>query len=331
MATESRSSIEPASAVPDRDRRGQVRGGAIFFAAQTGKALLLLWGAYTLCFLLFNVIPGDPARVMLGVNATPEAVGILREKLGLDRPIAEQYFSGIPSLLSGDFGWSIAESRSVRPLVIDRLGVSGLIGGLACLIALFTSYLVVSAGFLLPMLGWLPALARLWIALPAFLSAVLAAILAGTFLPALPLSGYAIERIGWLGAVAPAAIVGLYPTACMISILDSKIRSASLAPHWRASRAFGASRSQLLHRAGIAPSLDAWAEVWFNQISLVFFTTFLVEIVFSITGIGNLLLVAIQRKDFPLLQGVVLFNVMFFVVVRLLADLFQARRNILRR
>lgn len=327
MATESRSSIAPASAAPEWLGRG--RGGAIFLATHVANALLLLWGAYTLCFLLFNVIPGDPARVMLGLNATPEAVAILQEKLGLDRTLTERYFSGISALLRGDFGWSLAESRPVRPLVLDRFGISGLIGGLACLIALFASYAVVAASYLLPAVCWLPAVARLWIALPAFLSAILAAILAGTILPDLPLSGYAIERSGWWGALAPAAIVGLYPTACMISILDAKIRSASLTSHWRACRAFGFSRSHLLHRAGIAPAIDAWTEAWFNQISLVFFTTFLVEIVFSIPGIGDLLLVAIQRKDFPLLQGIVLFNVLFFVIVRFLANLFHGRRQIL--
>lgn len=310
--------------------RNRIHGGGIFLAVNAGKAMLLLWGAYTLCFFLFNVMPGDPARVMLGLNATPEAVEVLREKLGLDRSLTEQYFSGTRSLLSGDFGWSIAESRSVGPLVLDRLGISGLIGGLACLIALLGSYALVASGFLLPKLGWLPALARVWIALPAFLSAVLAAIFAGTFLPNLPLSGYAIEQSGWWAALAPAVIVGLYPTACMISILDAKIRSASLAPHWRASRAFGLSRCQLLHRSGIATAMDAWSEAWFNQISLVFFTTFLVEIVFSISGIGNLLLVAIQRKDFPLLQGIVLFNIIFFVAVRFLADLFHGRKQIFR-
>jgi len=265
---------------------------------------------------------------MLGVNATPEAVAVLQEKLGLDRPLPAQYVAGIQSLLRGDFGWSIAESRPVAPLVLDRIGISGLIGGLACGIALAGSYAMVAAGFLLPQMGWLPGLARIWIALPAFLSAVIAAIVAGTWLPALPLSGYAIEQSGWWAAFAPAAIVGLYPTACMVSILDAKIRSASLAPHWRAARALGLSRSHLFHRAGVAPAMDAWSEAWFNQISLVFFTTFLVEIVFSISGVGNLLLAAIQRKDFPLLQGIVLFNVFFFIMVRMLADLFHSRRQI---
>ena len=330
MATVSHSSTSPASAAPERFRRDRVRGGGAFLALNAGKALLLLWGAYTLCFLLFKVIPGDPARVMLGLSATPEAVAAFREQLGLDRPLTEQYFSGIRALLHGDFGWSMAESRSVGPLVLERLGVSGLIGGLGCLIALLGSYLIVAAGFLVPRLSWLPAAARVWIALPAFLSAVLAAIVAGTWLPDLPMTGHAIERSGWWAALAPATIVGLYPTACMISILDGKIRTAALSPQWRAGRAFGHSLAHLLHRSGIAPGMDAWTEAWFNQISLVFFTTFLVEIVFSIPGIGGLLLASIQRKDFPLLQGIVLFNVMFFILVRFLADLFHGRRQILR-
>lgn len=329
MVMESPSSTDQASNALDGVSR--VGGWGKALAVYLMRALLLVAGTYTLCFLLFNVIPGDPARVMLGINASPEAVAIFREKLGLDRSLFEQYVSGITALLRGDFGWSIAESRQVAPLVLARLGLSGLIGGLACLIALAASYTMVTVGFLVPQLRWLPSVARLWIALPAFLSAVLAAVVAGTWLPSLPLSGYALAQSGWWAALAPAAIVGLYPTACMAAILEGKIRSASLAPHWRAGRAFGLSRPQLFHRAGVAPSLDAWAEAWFNQISMVFFTTFLVEIVFSIPGIGSLLLTAIQRKDFPLLQGIVLFNVLFFVLVRLLADLFQSRRQLLRR
>ena len=329
MATESPSSIAQVSNALDGDSR--VGGRGTFLAAYLARTLLLVGGTYTLCFLLFNVIPGDPARVMLGINATPEAVAVLSEKLGLDRPLAQQYVSGITALLRGDFGWSIAESRPVAPLVLNRLGLSGLIGGLACVMALAASYAMVAVGFLVPRMKWLPGVARLWIALPAFLSAVLAAVVAGTWLPSVPLSGYALAQSGWWAALAPAAIVGLYPTACMASILDGKIRSASLTSYWRAGRAFGLSLPQLFHRAGVAPSLDAWAEAWFNQISLVFFTTFLVEIVFSIPGIGSLLLAAIQRKDFPLLQGIVLFNVLFFLLVRLLADLFHSRRQLLRR
>lgn len=329
MATASHFSTVPVSEPLNQPRQAGLQ--ARLLAAYLVKVLFLVWGAYTFCFLLFNVIPGDPARVMLGVNASPEAVAVLRDKLGLNEPLAVQYFSGIRSLLGGDFGWSIAESRLVAPLVLDRLAISGLIGGLACVIALAVSYAIVVAGFLLPGLTWLPGLARIWIALPAFLSAVIAAILAGIWLPALPLSGYAIEQGGWWAALAPAAIVGLYPTACMVSILDAKVRSASLAPHWRSARAYGLTRPQLFYRAGVAPSIDAWAEAWFNQISLVFFTTFLVEIVFSISGIGNLLLVAIQRKDFPLLQGIVLFNVFFFIMVRIVADLFHVRRQLSRR
>jgi peptide/nickel transport system permease protein len=329
MAMESRSSTAQASPRHEWARRLSGRGS--FLAAYLARAFLLAGGTYTVCFLLFSIIPGDPARVMLGINATPEAVAVLREKLGADRPLAQQYISGLNALLVGDFGWSIAESRQVGPLVLGRLRLSGLIGGLACIMALAISYAMVAVGFLVPRMKWLPRLGRLWIALPAFLSAVLAAVVAGTWVPSLPLSGYALAQSGWWAAFAPAAIVGLYPTACMASILDGKIHSASLSAYWRAGRAFGLSWPQLFHRAGLAPALDAWAEVWFNQISLVFFTTFLVEIVFSIPGIGSLLLAAIQRKDFPLLQGIVLFNVLFFVLIRLVADLFHSRRQLLRR
>lgn len=324
------SSTNPFLGAPDLGALQRWSSTARFILKSAAKAFLLFWSAFTLCFLLFKVVPGDPARVILGVNASPEAVRILEQKLGLDRPLLEQYFTSIRAVAVGDLGVSLIAARPVAPLVLERLRVSGLIGGSSCLIALALSYAITLSGFRFIALNWLPGLARIWIAMPAFLSAVIVAILAGTFLPRLPLTGYSLEGRGWWAALAPATIVALYPTACLISILAAKLETAKLASHWRASRAYGLSEMHLLHRNGIAPALDAWMEAWFNQVSLVFFTTFLVELVFTIPGTGDLLLQAIQRKDFPLLQGIVLMNVAFFLVVRICADAFHGRTRLLR-
>lgn len=331
MATASHCFIKPSLETPiDRCSPG-VSHVLSQVTRAVAHALLLLLAAFSLCFLLFQVVPGDPARVMLGVNASPEAVETLRQRLGLNRPLHEQYAGGLLSVSRGDFGVSLADSRPVAPLVLERLKVSGLIGGLACLIALPISLALTFLAFRVPGTGWLPSLVRLWIAAPAFLSAIVAAILVGTFIPDLPMSGYAIQSGGWWLALGPAIIVGLYPSASMTSILAARINSAQLTPHWRATRSLGFPRGHLFWRNGFSPALSAWAEAWFNQVSLVLFTTFLVEIVFSIPGIGALLLQSIQRKDLPLLQGIVLFNVILFITVRFAADLFQQRGELFRR
>jgi ABC-type dipeptide/oligopeptide/nickel transport system permease component len=287
------------------------------------RSLLLLLGTLAVCFLLFHVIPGDPARAILGINASPESVAVLREELGLNRPLTAQFTGNLAQLIGGDFGRSLTDHRPIRPLVAERFAISGMIGGMACLIALVISYLLTVVAFLTPALRWLPSMARSWVALPAFLSAVFLALTLGTFFPALPLSGYAIQSKGWTAAIFPACIVTLYPAATMLAILGERLRVAGTLPYWRAARATGTAPWHLLHRHGLAPAWELWLTVWINQISLIFFTTFLVEIVFSIPGVGGLLLQAIQRRDFSLLQGIVVFNALFFLTVQLAGDVIK--------
>lgn len=297
-----------------------IASSSITLGKLVARSVLLLLGAFAVCFLLFHVIPGDPARAILGVNASHESVAILREDLGLNRPLASQFTHGLSQLIHGDLGRSLTDHRPIRQLVAERFVVSGMIGGMACLIALAISYVLTVIAFMCLRLRWLPYLARTWVALPAFLSAVFLALSLGTLFPSLPLSGYAILTEGWTAAIFPACIVTLYPASTMLAILAERLRTTRTAPYWRAARASGTSSWNLLHRHGLAPAWELWLTVWLNQISLIFFTTFLVEIVFSIPGVGALLLQAIQRRDFPLLQGIVVFNALFFLSVQFLGD-----------
>ncbi len=291
----------------------------LWVGTSLGNAVLLMLGAAILSFVLFTVAPGDPARVILGSQASEESVASLRRQLGLDRPLYRQAADHLVGIATLDLGRSISNGRPVLEQVLEKFAITATIGIQAALISLVVSY---GLNFLfhevpgtLPVLGLL----RLGVLMPVFLLTVLGAMVVGLLLPQISLSQSGAAS-GPFTQVLPSLIASLYPLAVMSTILNDGITSTMERPGYRAARANGMAGWHLFHRSLFRPCAVPWLAAWVNQLSLVFFASLVLEVILSIPGTGNLLLTAIQTRDYPVLQGLILVNAAFFVSLSLVAE-----------
>jgi len=290
----------------------------LLLSALYGASLLL--GVITLTFLLFNVAPGDPARVMLGPNASEDAVQLLRAELGTDRPVWEQLQHHLVRLLRLDLGRSIIDGRLVSVEIINKFRTTLTLGGLALLIAFCLSYILNLFVFYLPNFSPVLALTKIGVITPTFFSGVIVALLFGIFLPIVPLTGYGSTESSWIHLMLPASVVALYPIAVMTSIFREKIQETLGRDYARSAFSLGFSRLYVFHVTLLPSVAVSLLAGWVNLLSTIFVASFIIEVIFSIPGVGPLLISAIQQKDFPVLQGIVILNACFFVLLNWMSE-----------
>ncbi len=290
----------------------------------TVRRLLLtipvLLGVATLVFALLHLVPGDPAQVMLGEAAAQSDVDALRNKLGLDRPFAAQYVQFIAGVVQGDFGTSFRYGTPVFSEIAQRLpntlelalaamSVAMLIAiPLGILGALYRGKAIDQAAMTVSLLG---------ISMPNFWLGPLLAILFAVVLGWLPVSGTG----DWRHLVLPAVTLG----AALAAIL-ARMTRASLIEELRelyvlAAQARGVSYTRAVLRHALRNSLIPVVTILGLQFGAVLTGTIITETIFSWPGVGRLLIQAINFRDYPLVQGCILFIATTYVLVNLLVDL----------
>ncbi|WP_314095175.1 ABC transporter permease [Microbacterium foliorum] len=288
-------------------------------AGLAGTVVIVLWGAATLVFLAFRVIPGDPVSVMLGPQAqVSDAVkdGI-RAELGLDRPPVEQYLSFISQLARGDLGESYQLRMPVTEVIGRQLGATLQLSALALVIAV-----VLAIAVALFVRGHLGRAVAAGIELVILSSPVF-------WIGLLLLSVFAFG-LGWFpvsGARNPATIVLpavtlALPVAALLSqVLRDGLIQAERMPFADTVRARGAGgswftlRHGLRHGAANAMTLAAYLT------GSVLGGAVLVETVFARSGLGRVTLAAISNRDLPVITGIILFSAIVFVIVNLVVEL----------
>jgi peptide/nickel transport system permease protein len=303
---------------------GSGRGALTVFASlvwrRTAGAIALLAGVVVASFLLFNIAPGDPARVILGPNASVEAVERLRKALGTDRPLLDQFGRHLADLGRLDLGRSVIDGRRVTTEVGAKFATTARLALVAAVLSLLVSYGLTFIAFHFQA-RWLLLITRIGAVTPTYCAGVLAALFFGVVLPVVPLTGYGTAEGGWSVLLLPSLIAALYPIAAMTGVLDEKIRSTARLPFARAAQAYGASRAALFHRTLLPAVLVSWLALWVNQVSVIFVASFVLEVIFTIPGTGVLLIEALQRKDYPMLQGILLVNASFFIALSGASDI----------
>lgn len=290
-------------------------------------ALPTLLAMLTVVFLLARVVPGDPAQVVLGDQATPEALAALRDRLGLDRPLSAQYIDFLGGVLQGDFGTSLTTGRSVVTEVAAVLPYT---------IDLTLSALFVGVVFGMP-LGILAAVRRnAWpdyatrvlslvgLSFPAFVSGILMLLAFGIQLQWFPVIGAAAldDPAGRLHAlVLPALNLGLIMTAYVTRVTRSSMLGVLNADFMRTARAKGVSRRALVWRHALPNALIPVVTVVGLYLGTLIGNSVLTEIVFSRPGLGKLILNAISMRDYTLLQGIMVIFAACVIVANTLTDL----------
>ncbi|MGO4172940.1 ABC transporter permease [Bosea sp. TAF32] len=279
-------------------------------------------------FVLIRLIPGDPAQLMLGDLATPASLADLRARLGLDQSLPAQFGIWFGKVLTGDFGQSISSQQAVLPLILQRFAVSAQIVLVAVLLA---SLVAVPAGVIAawkqdtPVDLGLVATATLLLSIPTFWLGLLLLLFFGLKLEWLPVVGYvAIAENPWAGIlylIMPIMTLFVHEIGVILRMARASTLEVLRLDYITHARAKGLSESAVLWRHAFK---NAFGPTW-TLIGLVLGNLLggiaVVETVFTIPGLGRLLVDAIFARDYPVIQGCMLFVAFTYVLVNLVIDL----------
>ncbi len=295
--------------------------------------IFVLFGVSVLIFLMVRFIPGDAVAIMLGANTdiTPERVEALRRQLGLHLPVYQQYWQWFTDVLRGDLGNSIWTGRPVLDEITARLPATLEITVLALLLAMVLAFpLGVVAARARGTAGdvVVRVLAIVGLTLPSFWVGVLMLYFVSMYLPAWPAIGYVPftqDPLGNLARIAlPVVAVSLPMVAGLTRILRSSLLEVLSSDYVRTARSKGAGERAVLYKHAMRNALIPVVTVIGVQVGYLLSGVVVIEQVFAIPGVGRLVVGAINERNYPLVQGVVLVVTAVFVLVNLLVDLAYA-------
>ena len=280
----------------------------------------VLLGAATLVFALIHLVPGDPAQAMLGEGASADEIARLRTSLGLDRPLLAQYGAFLGGIVRGDLGKSFRSGQPVTREIGRRLGDTAILALCAMTVAIAVAIPlgIIAAVFR----GRLPdhaamTLALAGISIPSFWLGPLLAILFAVKLGWLPVSGAGTV---W-HLVLPSVTLGTALAAILARMTRSSVIEEVRELYVLAARARGLSRARAVLRHAFRNSLIPVVTIIGLQFGAVLTGTIITETIFSWPGIGRLLITAINTRDYPLVQGCILFIAATYVAMNLITDL----------
>ena len=292
---------------------------ASFLARRLALSIPVLLGVATLVFSLIHLIPGDPAQAMLGESASQADVAALRQRLGLDRPLLEQYGRFLSGLAHGDLGTSLRTGEPVARQIGGRMPAT---------LELAAAAMLVAIGIAIP-LGVLAAvrrgtaldaasmtLALTGISVPNFWLGPLLAIVFAVQLQWLPVSG----RGTWAHLVLPAISLGAALAAILARMTRATLLEELREQYVQAARARGVSRMRAILRHAFRNSLIPVVTLLGLQFGAVLTGAVITETIFAWPGIGRLLIQSIGFRDYPLVQGCILLIALTYVGVNLLTD-----------
>jgi peptide/nickel transport system permease protein len=291
-------------------------------------ALLTLWLVTLVTFLVLRVIPGNPATIIVGTEGSAEAIAAIERQLGLDRPLPAQYLEWLGSVLRGDLGVSFRYNRPVRELIWERLPVTLSLTALAAAIALSAA---------VPLGMWaatrhnslvdyvILVFAQLGLAVPFFWLGILAILFFGLHLKWLPTGGYVAWSADPWAAIRHLALPAATLAIALVAALTRMTRASMLdvlhQDYIRTARAKGLPLRRVYAGHAMKNALLPVVTVAGLQIANLLAGSIIVEQVFSLPGLGRLVLFAVGNRDWPLIQGLVLFIATLVVVINLLVDL----------
>ncbi|MGI1663053.1 ABC transporter permease [Palleronia sp. KMU-117] len=303
---------------------------AFLLGRLTSLALSLLVASLVI-FLVTDVIPGDPAAFMLGLNADPQALEALREQMGLNDPLPVRYLAWAGGMLAGDFGTSLTYRVPVVQLVVARLWIS---------LPLTLYALLLSTAIAIPV-GLIAAARRgqaadvavmgatqLGIAVPNFWFAMLLVLLFAIQLQWFSAGGFPGWEAGfWAGVKAltlPAVALALPQASILARVMRSSVLETLGQDYIRTARAKGLSRAQATRRHAFRNALIPVMTILGLQFSFLLAGAIIIENVFFLPGLGRLIFQGITQRDLIVVQSVVMLLVFAVIVVNFLVDLAYA-------
>lgn len=301
---------------------------AVILLRRIGGGILVLWLVSIIAFLLVALLPGDAAESIAGESATPADVQIIRERLGLDKPLPLQYVDWLMGVLRGDFGTSLRSGESVTTVILQAAPATFSLAALAIVIALLISF---PAGTIAAFRRGgatdriISTLATVGIAMPSFWILMLLIIVFAQLNPWLPATGYAPMSDGvwpWLShLLLPATALGLAVAAEMARHTRGCVIDVLSRSYIRTARARGAGGWWLVRHHVLRNAAIPVITVLGLQIGHLVGGAIVVEAVAGIPGLGTMAIEAIFQREYPTIQGFVLLTGAIIVIANLVVDL----------
>jgi peptide/nickel transport system permease protein len=291
-----------------------------FLTGRLLQAIPVLFGVSLAVFLMVHLIPGDPAALIAGNEATRADVENVRQSLGLDRPLPVQYVSFVGKALTGDLGKSFRTGRPVLEEIMPRylntmalgaiaLGIAVLLGmasGIVSAVRRHTAF--DNAALLLSLAG---------VSMPTFFLGLLLMLVFSVWLGWLPLSG----KDTWLHYILPAITLSTASIAIVSRVMHASLIEVLHEDYVRTARAKGQRESLVIWRHAVRNALIPVVTVAGLQLGYLLGGAVVTETVFAWPGLGRLLVQSILARDFPVVQAAVLLLATTFVAINLLTDL----------
>ena len=317
----------------------------------TKRLLLLipvLLGVSILSFSLIRLAPGDPARTIAGEHASPQTISAIREKYGLDKPFTTQYWVWLKRVLRGDLGRSIVSNEYVTREILDRfpntmeltffaMFIAVAVGAVAGIVSASRQYSVIDYTTM--------GVALFGVSMPVFWLGIMLMMIFGVFLKWLPIGGridtlipfrrvtglYLLDSlIGWNGPalassfrhlIMPSIALATIPMATIARVTRSSMLEVLRQDFIRTERAKGLSERAVIYKHAARNALLPVVTVIGLEFGLLLAGAILTETIFAWPGIGRYVVNAVRMRDYPAVQGCLLFFALTFVVVNLITDL----------
>jgi ABC-type dipeptide/oligopeptide/nickel transport system permease component len=283
-------------------------------------SVFVLWGALTVVFLAVRAVPGDPAQMMLGTDATAAEVQALRDKLGLNRPLIVQYVAYLAQTVQLDLGESLRLAQPVVTLVAERIPTTGKLALTAIIVAVLISFPLGIAAALRPG-GRLDAVVSvvslLGQSVPGFWLGIMFILIFARSLRLLPSAGDET----WAHLILPSITVALPLVGVLTRLVRSGLLDVLDEDYIRTARAKGLPPQVVMWRHAIRNMLIPVITVVGLQVGHLLGGAVITETVFAWPGVGLLLVDAITNRDYPLVQAAILFITAIFVTINFLVDL----------
>ncbi|HET7627327.1 MAG TPA: ABC transporter permease [Bacillales bacterium] len=297
-------------------------------------SLPVLFGISLVAFFVVRLVPGDTVTAMLGTNYSEHEADLIRHRYGLDKPIYVQYGIWLLNLLHGDFGVSSFTHRPVLQLIFERLPITL---ELTILSVSFAVLFAIPFGTYAAILRNSPVdygtgfFGLLGLSIPNFWLGTMLVLYFSLYLGWLPSSGF----VGFLedplgnakSMLLPTLTLGTAVGAVIMRMTRSSMLEITREEYIKVARAKGVKRARLIWKHAIKNAMIPVITIIGVQVGYLMGGSVVIEQIFALPGIGRLALHAITNRDYPLLQGTILFIATFFVVINLLVDIIYAFLN----
>lgn len=279
-------------------------------------------------FFLIHLTPGDPAAVILGPDALPEDIEALRKELGLDQPLYQQFFSWFGGLLVGDFGHSIFLNQPVLEAFIEHLGPTLSLAIMAQIISIIIALpfgIIAATKRGTAADTFFMTFSLLGISIPSFLLGLLLILLFAVKLHLLPAAGYQGLETGFFNhlrfIILPAITLGTIQAALIARMTRSSMLDTLNQNFIKTAYAKGLKERVIIYKHALRNSFIPILTVIGQSFGTLVAGAVVTEVVFNIPGIGQLIVNAIQRRDYVLIQGSILLIATSYVFINLIVDL----------